>query len=165
MTKRTLAALAAAMAILWSTTAALAKTTSVVTFNSEEGIVLFDSLGSKAAYRLFESLNVPVEDHVVRQTKIFAPQDGTFRIVCSGFSASYVCAVVVYAGEFATLDFDSDNIALDLPGRLAKHYAEVFPAEDGHFHFETEDGRLVIDWSPSGLHIAAPPADPEGRGI
>ena len=154
------------LAVLLTAAAAgtFAKTTSVVTFNSEEGIVLLDSLGSKAAYRLFESLNVPVEDHVVRQTKIFAPDDGTFRIVCSAFSASYVCAVVVYAGEFATLDFDRDEILLELPGHLARRYAPIFPAENGRFRFRTEDGRLTIDWSPEGLRILAPGQPIDDRG-
>ncbi|MCZ7595055.1 MAG: hypothetical protein M5U16_09165 [Hyphomicrobium sp.] len=61
-----------------------ARTISVVAFASEYGVVLLDSLKSKAAFRLFESLNVEVENRVIAETKIFAPPDGSFRIACTG---------------------------------------------------------------------------------
>lgn len=137
---------------------AFAATTSVVTFESRQGIVLIDSRKSKAAYRLFESLNVPVKTIALRQTKIFAPADGSFRIACSAVSLDYSCSVIVYAGEHATLDFDTDRVELNLPADLAKDYVGIFPNDDV-FHLSTEDRRLSIDWSPGGLRIVAP-----GRG-
>lgn len=133
-----------------------ARTQSVVTFESREGIVFLDSMGSKAAFRLFESLRSPVNDRIVAQTKIVAPPDGRFRISCTGYSADYVCAVIVYRGEYASLDFDTDRVELTLPGEIAKTYAVFFPAENGKFHFETEDGRLVIDWSNEEMHVLYP---------
>jgi hypothetical protein len=135
---------------------AQARTFSVVAFQSEYGVVLLDSAQSKAAFRLFEALNVAVENRVVAETKIFAPTDGSFRIACTGSGADYACAVTVYAGAHATLDFDSDKVELTLPGELARRYEGVFPAAGGGFHFETEDERLTIDWSRERLHILAP---------
>lgn len=148
----------AAVLVSLATASAFAATTSVVTFESKQGIVLIDSRKSKAAYRLFESLNVPVKTVAFRQTKIFAPVDGSFRIACSAVSLDYSCAVIVYAGEHATLDFDTDRVELNLPADLAKGYVGVFP-NDNAFHLSTEDRRLTIDWSPHGLRIVAP-----GRG-
>jgi len=133
-----------------------AKTISVVAFESEYGVVLLDSLGSKAAFRLFESLNVDVENRVIAETKIFAPPDGLFRIACTGQGADYACAVIVYAGRYAALDFDSDRVELTLPREIAQRYEGIFPAAVGAFHFETEDERLTIDWSRDKLHILAP---------
>ena len=133
-----------------------ANTISVVAFESEYGVVLLDSLKSKAAFRLFESLNVDVENRVLAETKIFAPPDGSFRIACTGQGADYACAVIVYAGRYAALDFDSDRVELTLPTAVAKTYEGVFDARGGGFHFETEDGRLTIDWSRDKLHILAP---------
>lgn len=133
-----------------------ARTISVVAFASEYGVVLLDSLKSKAAFRLFESLNVEAENRVIAETKIFAPADGLFRIACTGRGADYACAVVVYAGSYAALDFDSDRVELKLPSAVAKAYEGVFDAPGGEFHFGTEDGRLTIDWSRDRLHILAP---------
>jgi hypothetical protein len=135
---------------------AQARTISVVAFQSEYGAVLLDSLESKAAFRLFESLNVEVENHVIAETKIFAPKDGSFRIACTGQGADYGCAVVVYAGKHAKLDFDTDRVELTLPPELARSYGGVFETQGDGFHFETEDKRLTIDWSREGLHILAP---------
>ena len=131
----------------------LARTISVVTFQSERGIVIIDSRDSKAAYRLFESLNVPVVSTGIRQTKIFAPPDGSFRIACSAVSTDYHCAVVVYASEYANLDFDTDRVELNLPATVAKTYIGIFQSAADTFYFATEDGRLVLEWSPAGLHI------------
>ena len=133
-----------------------AKTISVVAFESEYGVVLLDSLSSKAAFRLFESLNVDVENRFIAETKIFAPPDGSFRIACTAQGADYACAVVVYAGKYASLDFDSYRVELTLPTPLARTYEGVFEAPGGGFHLETEDGRLTIDWSRDKLHILAP---------
>ncbi len=135
---------------------AQARTTSVVAFESEYGAVLLDSLESKAAFRLFESLNVEVENHVLAETKIFAPSDGSFRIACTGQGGDYGCAVMVYAGQHAKLDFDSDRVELTLPPEMSRRYQGVFETQSGAFHFETEDKRLTIDWSRDGLHILAP---------
>jgi hypothetical protein len=132
-----------------------ARTFSVVAFESEYGVVFFDSADSKAAFRLFEALNVEVENRVIAETKIFAPQDGSFRIACTGLGADYSCAVMVYAGRHAALDFDTDRVELTLPAELARHYEGVFPVVGGQFHFETEDHRLRIDWSRDKLHILA----------
>lgn len=134
-------------------TEAGAATHSVVTFGSDMGIVFFDSRGALAAYRMFESLNVPVRNRVTTEVKIFAPEDGSFRIACQARSADYACAVVVYPGAHARLDFDTDRVELDLPGNLAKAFDGVFAATDGRFDFTTEDKRLSISWSPAGLHI------------
>ena len=79
-----------------------AKTTSVVTFNSEYGLILIDSNRSRAAFDLFESLNVPVQNGFFYQTKIFAPKDKTFRIACTSYGASHVCAVIVYPSKYAS---------------------------------------------------------------
>jgi hypothetical protein len=87
---------------------------------------------------------------------IIAPPDGSFRIACTGQGADYACAVIVYAGRYAALDFDSDRVELTLPTAVAKTYEGVFDAPGGGFHFETEDGRLTIDWSRDKLHILAP---------
>jgi hypothetical protein len=133
-----------------------ARTFSVVAFESEYGVVFLDSAESKAAFRLFEALNVDVENRVIAETKIFAPQDGSFRIACTGQGADYACAVMVYAGQHAALDFDTDRVELTLPGEMARHYEGVFPAPVGTFHFETEDHRLTIDWSRDRLHILCP---------
>jgi len=133
-----------------------ARTISVVAFQSEYGAVLLDSLESKAAFRLFESLNVEVENHVLAETKIFAPKDGSFRIACSGRGADYGCAVMVYPGAHAKLDFDTDRVELTLPPEMSRTYQGVFETKGGAFHFETEDKRLTIDWSRDGLHILAP---------
>jgi hypothetical protein len=135
---------------------AAARTISVVAFQSEYGAVLLDSLDSTAAFRLFESLNVEVENHVLAETKVFAPQDGSFRIACTGRGADYGCAVMVYAGEHAKLDFDTDRVELNLPAEMSRAYQGVFDTKGDSFHFETEDGRLTIDWSRSGLRIFAP---------
>jgi hypothetical protein len=140
----------------FSAQGAQAKTISVVAFESEYGAVLLDSLESMAAFRLFESLNVGVENHVLAETKIFAPKDGSFRIACTGRGADYGCAVMVYAGEHAKLDFDTDRVELTLPPEMARSYKDVFETKSGRFHFETEDKRLTIDWSRDGLHILAP---------
>jgi hypothetical protein len=133
-----------------------ARTISVVAFESEYGAVLLDSLESMAAFRLFESLNVAVENHVLAETKIFAPRDGSFRIACTGRGADYGCAVMVYAGKHAKLDFDTDRVELSLPSEVAGRYKGVFDTKSDRFHFETEDKRLTIDWSRGGLHILAP---------
>ena len=130
-----------------------ARTTSVVTFGSETGIVFLDSRDSIAAYRLFELLNAPVETVGVRQTKIYAPNDAFFRITCSAVSADYACAVIVYRNPHAVLDFDTDHIELDLPAEFARRYRGAFLDAPDNFHFETEDGRLLIDWSVERLHI------------
>ena len=145
-----------AVALTFISPRADAKTTSVVAFESEYGVVLLDSLGSKAAFRLFESLNIDVENRVIAETKIFAPPDGSLRIACTGQGADYACAVVVYAGKYASLDFDSDRVELTLPDAVAKNYEGVFEAPGGAFHFTTEDRRLSIDWSRDGLHILSP---------
>jgi len=141
-----------------------ARTFSVVAFESEYGVVLLDSAESKAAFRLFEALNVDVQNRFVAETKIFAPQDGSFRIACTGQGADYSCAVMVYAGRHAALDFDTDRVELTLPGEIARHYEGAFSAPAGSFHFETEDRRLTIDWSRERLHIlcAGRPHDPPG---
>lgn len=130
-----------------------ARSRSIVTFEAKMGIVFVDSKKSLAAYRLFESLNVPVTTEFMRQVKIFAPEDGTFRIACEAVSTDYACAVIVYAGEHATLDFKTDHVELHLPAKLSKLYAGIFPKKDDGFHFTTEDKKLSIDWTPSGLHI------------
>lgn len=133
-----------------------ARTFSVVAFESEYGVVFLDSSESKAAFRLFESLNVEVKNNIISETKIFAPLDGSFRIACTGQGADYACAVMVYAGANAALDFATDRVELTLPTEIAKRYEGVFPAGSDAFHFETEDGRLSIDWSRQGLHILCP---------
>lgn len=133
-----------------------ARTQSVVTFGSRAGIVFLDSLGSTAAFKLFESLRAPVVNRLVSQTKIVAPADGTFRIACTGYSADYVCAIIIYRGEHASLDFKTDRIELTLPGDIARAYGSFFEARNSRFHFETEDGRLVIDWSPEQMHVLYP---------
>lgn len=142
-----------------------ARTFSVVAFESEYGVVFLDSAESKAAFRLFEALNVDVENRVIAETKIFAPQDGSFRIACTGQGAGYSCAVIVYAGRHAALDFDTDRVELSLPGEIARHYEGVFPAPVGTFHFETEDHRLTIDWSRDRLHILCPGRPVERPGV
>ncbi|MCZ7595056.1 MAG: hypothetical protein M5U16_09170 [Hyphomicrobium sp.] len=43
-----------------------------------------------------------------------------------------------------------------MPSGMAKTYDGIFDAPGGEFHFETEDGRLTIDWSRDRLHILAP---------
>lgn len=141
-------------ALLWGLAAhpARAKTVSVVAFESEYGLILLDSIKSRAAFDLFENLNVPVEYGTFYQTKIFAPKDKSFRIVCTVYSLNHICAVMVYPGEYSRLDFDRDEIYLDLPASIAKQYAGFFTTEDS-FHFETEDKRLMIDWSPEGFSI------------
>jgi hypothetical protein len=146
----------ACLAGLGAQQGAQARTISVVAFASEYGAVILDSLESMAAFRLFESLNVDVDNHVLAETKIFAPKDGSFRIACTGRGADYGCAVMVYAGEHARLDFDTDRVELTLPSELARTYKGVFDTQGGAFHFETEDQRLTIDWSRDGLHILAP---------
>lgn len=146
----------ACLAALGPQQVAQARTISVVAFESEYGAVLLDSLESKAAFRLFESLNVEVQNHVLAETKIFAPKDGSFRIACTGRGADYGCAVVVYAGSHAKLDFDTDRVELTLPSEMSQRYQGVFETKGEVFHFETEDGRLTIDWSRKGLHILAP---------
>jgi hypothetical protein len=154
------------MALAFVAPQAEAKTFSVVAFESEYGVVFLDSSESKAAFRLFESLNVEVKNNVISETKIFAPLDGSFRIACTGQGADYACAVMVYAGAHATLDFDTDRVELTLPAELARYYEGIFPATDGAFHFETEDHRLTMDWSRERLHIVCPgrPRDrPGGR--
>jgi|GEM_PF-5635911 len=132
---------------------AKAKTTSVVTFNSEYGLILIDSIRSRAAFDLFESLNVPIQNGFFYQTKIFAPKDKTFRIACTAYGASHVCAVIVYPSEYADLNFDTDEIRLNLPAKFAKTYTDTFPKDKKYFKFQTEDKRLKIDWSKNGLHI------------
>ncbi|GJM03837.1 MAG: hypothetical protein DHS20C08_23380 [Rhodomicrobium sp.] len=138
---------------LMNTTEARARTTSVVTFNSEYGLILIDSMRSRAAFDLFESLNVPIKYGFFYQTKIFAPKDKSFRIACTAYGANHVCAVIVYPGKFATLDFDTDEIRLNLPATIARNYDGKFPKKQGSFHLETEDKRLIIDWSIEGLSI------------
>ena len=130
-----------------------AKTVSVVTFNSEYGLILIDSKRSRAAYDLFETLNVPIQNGFYYQTKIFAPKDKSFRIACTAYGANHICAVIVYPSQYATLNFDTDEITLDLPSEIAKTYKGTFNNAPNHFHFETEDKRLVIDWSEKGLKI------------
>lgn len=139
--------------LLNNTTESRARTTSVVAFNSEYGLVLIDSIRSRAAFDLFESLNVPIKYGFYYQTKIFAPKDKSFRIACTAWGANHVCAVIVYPGKFATLDFDTDEIRLNLPAEIARKYEGKFPQKDGSFHLETEDKRLIIDWSVKGLKI------------
>lgn len=134
---------------------AAAKTFSVVTHGSETGIVLLDSRGSVAAYRLFERLNAPVETVGLRQTKIYAPEDKLFRIACSGVSVDYSCAVIVYKSPHAELDFETDRVELDLPPGIAARYRGAFRDAPDAFHFETEDGRLIIDWRADGMRIVA----------
>ncbi len=130
-----------------------AKTTSVVTFNSEYGLILIDSNRSRAAFDLFESLNVPVQNGFFYQTKIFAPKDKTFRIACTAYGASHVCAVIVYPSEYASLNFDTDEIRLNLPAKYAKKYTNTFPKGKNSFTLLTEDKRLLINWSKNGLRI------------
>lgn len=137
--------------------AAAAKTTSVVTFGSKQGIILIDSRKSLAAYRLFESLNVPTQTSGLSQTKILAPDDGTFRISCMAVSTDYSCAIIVYAGTYAKLDFKTDSVELRLPASIAKTYGGLFNvAGKAQFDFETEDHRLRILWSGQGLTIICP---------
>lgn len=130
-----------------------AKTVSVVTFNSEYGLILIDSKRSRAAYDLFETLNVPIQNGFYYQTKIFAPKDKSFRIACTAYGANHICAVIVYPSQYATLNFDTDEITLDLPSNIARTYKGTFNNAPNRFHFETEDKRLVIDWSEKGLKI------------
>lgn len=130
-----------------------AKTTSVVTFNSEYGLILIDSNRSRAAFDLFESLNVPIKNGFFYQTKIFAPKDKTFRIACTAYGASHVCAVIVYPSEYASLNFDTDEIRLNLPAEYARKYEGTFPKGKNSFKLQTEDKRLLINWSKNGLHI------------
>ncbi len=132
---------------------ASAKTTSVVTFNSEYGLILIDSNRSRAAFDLFESLNVPIKNGFFYQTKIFAPKDKTFRIACTAYGASHVCAVIVYPSEYAELNFDTDEIRLNLPAKFAKRYTDKFPKDKSSFQLQTEDKRLLINWSKNGLRI------------
>lgn len=155
MRKAVLFSCAACLTVLGAQRGAQARTISVVAFESEYGAVLLDSLESMAAFRLFESLNVEVENRVLAETKIFAPKDGSFRIACTGRGADYGCAVMVYAGKHAKLDFDTDRVELMLPSEMARAYQGVFETKGGAFHFETEDERLTIDWSRDGLHILA----------
>ena len=131
----------------------LAKTTSVVSFQSKYGLILINSIRSRAAFDLFESLNVPVKNGVFVQTKIFAPKDISFRIACTAYGANHICVVIIYPSQYASLNFDTDEIKLKLPGTIAKNYAGTFLNAPKHFHFETEDKRLVIDWSTKGLSI------------
>ena len=151
--KLLVALLPVALFSLIITTEGRARTTSVVAFNSEYGLVLIDSIKSRAAFDLFESLNVPIKYGFYYQTKIFAPKDKSFRIACTAWGANHVCAVIVYPGKFATLDFDTDEIRLNLPADIARTYDGKFPKKDGNFHLETEDKRLIIDWSVDGLKI------------
>lgn len=136
-----------------TSTTSQAKTTSVVAFNSEYGLILIDSISSRAAFDLFETLNVPVQYQFFAQTKIFAPKDKSFRIACTAYSANYICAVIVYPSKYATLNFDTDEIKLKLPSTMAKSYAGAFNQAPEKFHFATEDKRLIIDWSQKGLSI------------
>jgi hypothetical protein len=156
MRKAVLFTCVACLTLLGAQHSVQAKTISVVAFKSEYGAVLLDSLESMAAFRLFESLNVDVQNHVLAETKIFAPKDGSFRIACTGRGADYGCAVMVYPGKHAKLDFDTDRVELTLPSDMARAYKGVFETKSDHFHFETEDKRLTIDWSRNGLHILAP---------
>jgi len=139
--------------VLSTSTTSQAKTTSVVAFNSEYGLILIDSIQSRAAFDLFETLNVPVKYRLFSQTKIFAPKDKSFRIACTAYSANYICAVIVYPSKYSTLDFDTDEIKLKLPGTIAKSYVGAFNKAPEKFYFATEDKRLIIDWSQKGLSI------------
>ena len=131
----------------------LAKTTSVVSFQSKYGLILINSIRSRAAFDLFESLNVPVKNGVFVQTKIFAPKDNTFRIICNAYGANHVCAIMVYPGKFASLNFETDEISLSLPASYAKKYANRFAKDKSSFTLRTEDRRLLIYWSKMGLRI------------
>lgn len=132
---------------------ARAQTINVVAFKSEYGVILIDSIKSRAAFDLFETLNVPVQYGFFYQTKIVAPEDKSFRIACTVYGFNHICAVMVYPGKYADLNFDTDEINLNLPPSIAKEYKGVFSKED-KFHFETEDKRLIIDWSTAkGLSI------------
>lgn len=130
-----------------------AKTTSVVSFQSKYGLILIDSIRSRAAFDLFESLNVPVKNGAFYQTKIFAPTDNTFRIICNAYGARHVCAIMVYPGEFASLNFETDEISLSLPPRYARKYINKFAKDKNSFNLRTEDRRLLIYWSNLGLRI------------
>ena len=130
-----------------------AKTTSVVAFNSEYGLILIDSINSRAAFDLFETLNVPVQNGFYYQTKIFAPKDKSFRIACTAYSLNYICAVIVYPSQYSSLNFDTDEIKLKLPPHIAKNYQDKFLNAKKEFHFETEDHRFTLDWSKKGLTL------------
>lgn len=130
-----------------------AKTTSVVSFKSKYGLILINSIRSRSAFDLFESLNVPVKNGVFYQTKIFAPKDNTFRIICNAYGANHVCAIMVYPGKFARLNFETDEISLSLPASYAKKYANRFAKDKSSFTLRTEDRRLLIFWSKMGLRI------------
>ena len=130
-----------------------AKTISVVAFNSEYGLILIDSHNSRAAFDLFETLNVPVQNGFYYQTKIFAPKDKSFRIACSAYGLNYICAVIVYPSKYSSLNFDTDEISLELPPAIAKTYQNKFINAPKEFHFETEDHRFTLDWSAKGLTL------------
>lgn len=131
----------------------LAKTTSVVSFQSKYGLILINSIRSRSAFDLFESLNVPVKNGAFYQSKIFAPKDNTFRIICNAYGANHVCAIMVYPGKFARLNFDTDEISLSLPASYAKNYVNRFAKNKSSFTLRTEDRRLLIYWSKLGLRI------------
>ena len=137
--------------------AAAARTTSVVTFGSKQRIILIDSRKSLAASRLFESLNVRTQTRGLSQTKVLAPNDGSFRISCMAVSTDYSCSVTVYAGTYAKLDFNTASVELRLPASIAKTYEGLFDvAGKVAFDFETVDHRLRIMWSGQGLTIIYP---------
>lgn len=141
-----------------------AKTITVVTFNSEEGIIMLDSIKSMLPYRLFETLDARVKNDFLTQSKVYHAAGNEFRIACAGLSLDYTCAVFVYAGPHADLDFDTDMIRMRLPIETSARYAADLSPDGEPLEIVSEDGRFALTWSEGKpLTITGlPPGDRAG---
>ena len=140
--------LIALMSVLmpWAT---YAKTYSVVTFNSEEGIIFVDGIDSTEAFHFFENLQAPIHFNYGTEIKKFVSKDEKFKVTCSA-AGKYMCAIIVYPQKEAVLDFDTNEVKLSVSGDKAKDY-DAFEKD-----FISKDGRLKVLKSENGLEISFP---------
>ena len=131
---------------LLSSSPLMARTYSVVTFNSEEGIIFIDGQAKEGAYDIFEALAVDVTIRGGAIKKLYTSKDKKLKISCDG---PLMCAIIVYPSNNAVLDFDTNAVHLVVNASDIENYSDLFR---GDFSYNHEG--LIIEKNAKNLTIS-----------
>ena len=132
----------------FSSTQLFAYTYSVVTFNSEEGIIFIKGSSQDGAYEIFNNLAVDIVTPGGAIKKLYRSQDGLIKVACDG---PLFCAFMIYPSNNTTLNFDTNSVEFKVSGEEVRKYADLFT---GDFDYNHEG--LIIKKTANELYIHFP---------
>lgn len=98
--------------------------------------------------RLFNSMDVPVQEQGIWRSKHLKLSDNSFTLLCQlRKGAANNCMLIVRSGPNGTVAKEENLIRFHATGDLARELHAKFPSATGRFEFVTSDGyfRLLSD--------------------